>query len=951
MRTWRFTLPAIILLVGMILPSASAQAAPVLLQAPLPPTDVAAVPGNYSATVSWKTPIFIQTYRVAGYQIAVYRNGLLTYPAVPVPAGTTSYTIGPMTRTPLTNNVPYTFTVRMKLSTLDQPPIETEWSAPSTPSNVVVPGIVPGAPTTVDVHAGVSNAIVTWSAPTIVGTSGVGAYRINVYQQDGNGVYQPVAAPAISYTLGPSGTIGEVSGLSTSRLYRFTVQASNLTGWGTESAPTASITPNTYHAFTPTIDAVTSGDGSLTLHWPALYSWQANHYLVQVYQDGGGLVAYQDAIAAAPVTISGLTNGVSYIAQVRAISAAHMMSQPAWVRATPGALAPLAPTNLRVALNDRGAALYWTAPSAGTTAAVDHYAVQVSLGNVVVWSNEVVRSTSVGVTGLTPGYLYVVEVRSVSAAGAKSVPVTVGFTAGTLPSAPANVHASLIGTQVTVTWTAPTYDGSIPITGYVVTASTGQPKESSQVMTGPWTTSATFSNLIPGRTYSFVVGATNSIGTGPTSIPSNPVVLATVPGMVRNLTATDADEAATVRWDVPTSDGYSPITAYQVTASDGVHAPLVTTVTGTSVTISPLINGTTYTVSVVAINAVGQSQAATALVIPRNLQPALTVPGAQTVQYSDRLALTVTATDRDVRDHITLTATGLPEGLSFTDKGNGTGTVLGAVQAPAGTYTILFTANDGHNAAVTGATTITVAAENAVLVPAGTSGSLVVKKPTDKTSVTVKVRISEASDGNPGLITRAAPLTITLTPLGSSTTYTRKVSIGSLSNGTLALSATFKNLPTNVYRVTLSVGGAYYTGTGHSVFTVYSPTVKGSISAGGTVVSQTAPGSFSVYGSFGKNGKATGKFVYTGQHPEGNFTLSGKIVGLIIKNHRAYIEGQGSMNGVSGFRFTVSLADKRHLGQAGQVSLWTVDPQHALVGHCSFALSDVAGGTVKVSAT
>jgi predicted phage tail protein len=113
------------------------------------------------------------------------------------------------------------------------------------------------------------------------------------------------------------------------------------------------------------------------------------------------------------------------------------------------------------------------------------------------------------------------------------------------------------------------------------------------------------------------VTAANAVGTGPASAPSNAVTptappAATVPGAPTNVTATAGNKSAKVSWTAP-ADGGSPITSYTVTAYVGSTVQKTVTVTGTppatSVNVSGLTNGTTYTFVVSATNAVGTGAA------------------------------------------------------------------------------------------------------------------------------------------------------------------------------------------------------------------------------------------------------------------------------------------------------------------------------------------------------
>jgi hypothetical protein len=84
-----------------------------------------------------------------------------------------------------------------------------------------------------------------------------------------------------------------------------------------------------------------------------------------------------------------------------------------------------------------------------------------------------------------------------------------------------------------------------------------------------------------------------------------------------NITAVAADRSAVVSWTAPSFDGGNPIAIYQVNASPG---GAIATVAGpaTSVTVSGLTDGTAYTFTVTAINAVGSGpgSAASNSVVP-----------------------------------------------------------------------------------------------------------------------------------------------------------------------------------------------------------------------------------------------------------------------------------------------------------------------------------------------
>lgn len=92
------------------------------------------------------------------------------------------------------------------------------------------------------------------------------------------------------------------------------------------------------------------------------------------------------------------------------------------------------------------------------------------------------------------------------------------------------------------------------------------------------------------------------------------VTPAAVPGAPTTVAATGADSSATITWSPPSNDGGSAITSYTVTPRDSAgERPAVTVAApATKVTITGLVNGTSYTFTVRATNGAGTGPASAA---------------------------------------------------------------------------------------------------------------------------------------------------------------------------------------------------------------------------------------------------------------------------------------------------------------------------------------------------
>lgn len=168
------------------------------------------------------------------------------------------------------------------------------------------------------------------------------------------------------------------------------------------------------------------------------------------------------------------------------------------------------------------------------------------------------------------------------------------------PGIPTKVSAEAGAREATVTWTAPAAQKGAPVHAYTVTSTPGGITASA-----PGTaTRVVVSGLANNTTYTFTVQASNPVGAGPMSVPSQPITTPDLPGAPELLSVTAENTRATVTWRSPPSTGGSPITGYVLTAKPGDRS---TTVSGsvTTATLDGLSPDTRYAFTVRATNAVG----------------------------------------------------------------------------------------------------------------------------------------------------------------------------------------------------------------------------------------------------------------------------------------------------------------------------------------------------------
>jgi hypothetical protein len=367
---------------------------------------------------------------------------------------------------------------------------------------------------------------------------------------------------------------------------------------------------------------------------------------------------------------TGLTNGSQYVYIVYAVNSdGNAFAITNLVTPTSSAGGAIAPTNASAIPADSAAVVTWTAPILSVTG-VTTYSVnvyQASTGTQVATyqAGTATSSCSTGspsdppqigpeaapcavVTGLTNGTSYYFTI-SASTAGLQTgtSTATAPVTPAGKPFAPTITTVNNVppaGGQAQVNWTAPPTqtngvpgNNGSPIISYTITATPtggGNPNASTVTTTfnvpspDPGSYSDTVGGILNGTTYNITVAATNSVGTsGPSNTVSfTPAGVPFPPTITSVNNVPPAGGQAAVNWTSPptqsngvSGNNGSPITSYTITATPVSGSnPQATTVTTTYIvpspdpgsysdTISGLLNGTTYGITVTATNSIGTS--------------------------------------------------------------------------------------------------------------------------------------------------------------------------------------------------------------------------------------------------------------------------------------------------------------------------------------------------------
>ncbi len=268
---------------------------------------------------------------------------------------------------------------------------------------------------------------------------------------------------------------------------------------------------------------------------------------------------------------------------------------------------PGAPTAVQARSQADEFVISWAAPAYSGSSPISGYTATVKgphLHTTCTTTSALTCTTS----GATDGKTYAIKVVATNASGTGHAGKILRVEAG-VPYPPTGLVATAGHGSATVTFQPPTIDNAT-IQHWTITASPGGNSCQASL------SGCTVTGLTNGQTYTFTGVSVGTYGTSIPSAPSAPLTLPTVPTVPTGVSATattiSGSPAAYVNYTAPSSNGGSTITGYTTVVVDQTTST-TTKVSGSSTlaTVTGLNATDSYTFSVYATNALGNSPAST----------------------------------------------------------------------------------------------------------------------------------------------------------------------------------------------------------------------------------------------------------------------------------------------------------------------------------------------------
>lgn len=535
----------------------SAEAFAIPVTVPDAPQSLSGTPWNGAAALSWSAPSSDGGTPITSYN--VYRNGTLL---ASVPGNTTFNATG------LSNGVSYSFTVKA---------VNAVGEGAASNSAGVTPRTIPDAPASLGATVGNGSIALSWT-PSFNGGSALTGYNVFV-----NGTL-------VASTTNGGNTTFTVNSLLNGVSYAFNVSATNVVGEGPKSAGTSAVpstVPNPPTALSPT-----AGNVSVALSWTAPANDGSSPITSYNVYRNGTLLASTGGVNTT-FTVNSLANGVLYTFNVTAVNANGESAKSNTVTSTPLGV-PFPPASLSPTPGNASVALSWSAPSNTGGSAITNYKIYRN-GTLLA---TIGTNTTFTANSLLNGVSYSFTVTAVNAVGESAVSNAVASTPVAVPFPPSGLSATPGNVSAALSWTAPTNTGGSAITNYKIY------RNGTLLATIGTNTTFTANSLSNGVLYTFTVTAVNAVGESAVSNSATATPVG-VPFPPTGLGGTIGNGTVSLSWTAPTNTGGTAITNYRIYRNGTYLA--ATGGVNTTFAANTLINGVSYSFTVTAVNAQGES--------------------------------------------------------------------------------------------------------------------------------------------------------------------------------------------------------------------------------------------------------------------------------------------------------------------------------------------------------
>jgi hypothetical protein len=465
----------------------------------------------------------------------------------------------------------------------DYSPLET-----GTPK---IPTVVPATPAKPVLTVGSRELTVSWQAVELAA-----AYEI--WYGTANNSTQAKKREGDDITGDITETV--ITRLENETTYYVWIKAKNIVGTSEFSLP-ANAKPSAFAVLplVPTTPSTNPGSRTLTVTWSVVEGALSYEVWVGVTDNAVNAEKHGEDVSGTSIMLTDLVNETTYYVWVKAKNAIGISEYSPRASGTPSVFAATPPTPQ-------------TAPTviAGSGQLTISWQTAEGANSYEVWagtsSNPTLatkRSNDVAdlflvITGLANGTTYYVWIKAKNTVSTSNFsPMASGTPSGFLGiPLPPSIPSISIGTgQIIITWAAVEGATAYEVWIGTVNNSASATKNGVDISTS---LSTTISSLTNGTTYYIWIKAKNSYGISGFSPVANgkPVANATAP------TLSASNGQLSVTWTA-----IAGAEQYEVFYGTGINPPQTAsqTVTGTSTTISGLVNGTTYNVWINGINSTG----------------------------------------------------------------------------------------------------------------------------------------------------------------------------------------------------------------------------------------------------------------------------------------------------------------------------------------------------------